>query len=112
VGEPCLEEDMVVGKVTPQECRLRDITYSAPIYVNLRYTRGKEELVIRNNVMIGRMPIMLRSSHCILANATEEQMAKYKECPLDPGNRFVSSSLLLFRSKRDIHYLFIYLFIY
>jgi DNA-directed RNA polymerase III subunit RPC2 len=35
--------------------------------------------------MIGRMPIMLRSSHCILANATEEQMAKYKECPLDPG---------------------------
>jgi DNA-directed RNA polymerase III subunit RPC2 len=89
VGEPCHEEDMVVGKITPQECRLRDITYSAPIYVNFRYTRGRDELVIRNNVIIGRMPIMLRSSHCILANATEEQMAKYKECPLDPGGYFI-----------------------
>jgi DNA-directed RNA polymerase III subunit RPC2 len=33
VGEPCIEEDMVMSRVTPQQCRLRDITYSAPVTV-------------------------------------------------------------------------------
>jgi DNA-directed RNA polymerase III subunit RPC2 len=31
--------------VTPQQCRLRDITYSAPITVDVEYTRGKEIIV-------------------------------------------------------------------
>ena len=43
VGEPSVEEDSYTWRdVTPFECRLRDCTYSAPIYVNVLYTRGKQ----------------------------------------------------------------------
>ncbi len=42
VGEPSVQEDSYTStQVTPFQCRLRDCTYSAPIYVNVRYTRGK-----------------------------------------------------------------------
>ncbi|MCO5550846.1 hypothetical protein L7F22_004339 [Adiantum nelumboides] len=94
VGKPSLEQDYMVESITPQQCRLRDITYAAPISVDIEYTRGKE-IVSRKSkegqggVMIGRMPIMLRSSRCVLAGKTEAQLAKLGECPLDPGGYFV-----------------------
>ena len=64
-----------------QECRLRDITYAAPIDVDVEYTRGNQKVIkkvlsIENfllvylfnfqDLTIGRMPIMLQSSKCIL----------------------------------------------
>lgn len=39
--------------------------------------------------MIGRLPIMLRSSHCVLTGKSEADLARMKECPLDPGGYFV-----------------------
>lgn len=91
---PVIEEDYQSVAMTPQQCRLRDMTYSAPITVDLEYTRGKEIVrrVGKNGqgaVLIGRMPIMLRSDRCVLKGASETQLAKLKECPLDPGGYFV-----------------------
>jgi len=31
VGTPNVEEDMISHDITPQDCRLREMTYSAPI---------------------------------------------------------------------------------
>lgn len=60
VGSPDVEEDFNQFKATcPHDCRLRDLTYSAPITVDIEYTRGQQR-VIRNGLQIGRMPIMLR----------------------------------------------------
>ena len=88
VGFPDRNEDQAIDKrVTPNECRLRDITYSAPIIVTIQYTRGKN--IVQRNVNIGRLPIMLRSSKCVLTGRTEEQLARMIECPLDPGGYFV-----------------------
>ncbi|CAB4253644.1 similar to Saccharomyces cerevisiae YOR207C RET1 Second-largest subunit of RNA polymerase III [Maudiozyma barnettii] len=72
----------------PHECRLRDMTYSAPIYVDIEYTRGRN-IIMHKDVEIGRMPIMLRSNKCILYDADEKTMAKLNECPLDPGGYFI-----------------------
>jgi DNA-directed RNA polymerase III subunit RPC2 len=90
VGAPTVEENMVTYGVTPQECRLRDLTYAAPIMVDIEYVRGRQ-IVLRKGVVIGRMPIMLRSSHCALAkaNGDEKAFARMGECPLDPGGYFV-----------------------
>ncbi|KAM0801195.1 putative DNA-directed RNA polymerase III subunit RPC2 [Usnea florida] len=74
--------------VTPNECRLRDTTYSAPILVDLAYWRGVRE-VRRKGIVIGRLPVMLRSSRCILSNNSENDMGRLQECPLDPGGYFV-----------------------
>lgn len=72
----------------PQECRLRDMTYSAPIYVNVLYYRGGRQ-VRRKGVSIGKLPIMLRSNKCWLLDQSEKQLAAMNECPLDPGGYFV-----------------------
>jgi hypothetical protein len=50
VGEPSVEEDSyATTQATPFQCRLRDCTYSAPIYVNIRYTRGRQ-IVVKKKV--------------------------------------------------------------
>ena len=96
VGRPCRadEEQSREGKfmadstVTPNECRLRDMTYAAPILVDIEYTKFRTR-VARSGVAIGRMPIMLRSNKCVLSNKTERQMCAMDECPLDPGGYFI-----------------------
>ncbi|XP_013408039.1 DNA-directed RNA polymerase III subunit RPC2-like [Lingula anatina] len=89
IGMPDAEEGYQIAKtISPHECRLRDMTYSAPITVDVEYTRGSQRIV-RNNLPIGRMPIMLRSSNCVLTGKTPAELAKLNECPLDPGGYFV-----------------------
>ncbi|MCJ1244294.1 DNA-directed RNA polymerase III core subunit ret1, partial [Trapelia coarctata] len=95
VGEPCRAEEQrpeassqEPSTVTPNECRLRDLNYAAPILVDIEYARGKQR-VIRRGVLIGRLPIMLRSANCVLANKSERDMCFLNECPLDPGGYFI-----------------------
>lgn len=75
-------------EIFPHECRLRDMTYSAPINVNVEYYRGGKT-VRRRNVCIGKLPIMLRSNRCWLTGRNEAELAEMNECPLDPGGYFV-----------------------
>lgn len=68
------------------------MTYAAPIYVDVQYFRktdGARVKVSRAGVPIGRMPVMLRSSKCVLSAKTEAEMAALNECPLDPGGYFI-----------------------
>lgn len=96
VGRPTRhDEDLLdmsrtkwTSTVTPNECRLRDTTYSAPILVDLAYWRGVRE-VRRKGMVVGRLPVMLRSSRCVLSDKTENDMGRLQECPLDPGGYFV-----------------------
>ena len=60
-----MEEDYITSSITPQQCRLRDMTYSAPITVDVEYTRGKEIVQRKGKdgvgaITIGRIPLMLR----------------------------------------------------
>ncbi|THG18815.1 hypothetical protein TEA_001204 [Camellia sinensis var. sinensis] len=70
IDEPSMKIDGVTGKLSPHRYRLSDITYAVPIYVNIKYITGshgqKTPPVAKNNVIIGRMPIMLRSCCCVL----------------------------------------------
>ena len=92
VGKPTrLGEDptsWTSAPVTPNECRLRDATYAAPIMVDISYWRGVRE-VRRKGITIGRLPMMLQSSQCILSGKSEQEMALLHECPLDPGGYFI-----------------------
>lgn len=75
-------------KLSPQECRLRDLTYAGTVSVDIEFTRGKQ-IVSKRNIDIARMPIMLRSSKCVLNNKSPDEMVALKECPLDPGGYFI-----------------------
>ena len=97
IGRPCRMDEIQYqdeksfkegSSVTPNECRLRDMTYAAPILVDFIYTKGRN-VYKRKGLSIGRMPIMLRSSKCVLANKSEAEMCGMDECPLDPGGYFI-----------------------
>ncbi|XP_054716873.1 DNA-directed RNA polymerase III subunit RPC2-like [Uloborus diversus] len=89
IGKPVIEEGYhMVNLTTPHECRLRDITYSAPITVNVEYVKSQKRF-IKNDLNIGKMPIMLRSSNCRLRDKTQFELYNLNECPLDPGGYFI-----------------------
>ncbi|XP_039135098.1 DNA-directed RNA polymerase III subunit 2 [Dioscorea cayenensis subsp. rotundata] len=104
VARPSRITDTINEPLTPHGCRLSDSTYAADILVDVEYTighgtaktpkkgelkDGPPTLQMRRKVIIGRMPIMLRSSHCVLTGKDETELAKLGECPLDPGGYFV-----------------------
>lgn len=95
IGEPAVQEDQTSVRVTPNECRLRDVSYTAPIYVDIEYLQ--DGVVKRQkDKLIGRMPVMLRSSLCVLSKpippfqaGSPQALAEMKECPHDPGGYFI-----------------------
>jgi DNA-directed RNA polymerase III subunit RPC2 len=88
IGKPSKREDMNSIDTSPQMCRLRDFTYSAPIFVDLQYWKGSHALR-KPRVEIGQMPVMLRSDLCVLCRKSEAEMVEYSECPYDPGGYFI-----------------------
>ena len=82
---------------TPHYCRLRDCTYSAPLYVDIKYpalrtldNRKVEKVMVRKlKVQIGRIPIMLQSEKCVLHGKSSKELADLKECMYDPGGYFI-----------------------
>jgi DNA-directed RNA polymerase III subunit RPC2 len=89
VGLPNAEMGYEQVKATqPNQCRLQDMTYSAPVYVDIRYRKG-QTMTPKTGVCIGRIPIMLKSCRCILRGKSEKELAQLRECPLDPGGYFI-----------------------
>ncbi|XP_031272883.1 DNA-directed RNA polymerase III subunit 2 [Pistacia vera] len=92
IGQPSVTMDGVSEKLNPHMCRLSDMTYAAPILVNIEYIQGshtEKTIMEKNDVVIGRMPIMLRSCCCVLYGKDEAELSRLGECPLDPGGYFV-----------------------
>ncbi|XP_050232064.1 DNA-directed RNA polymerase III subunit 2 isoform X2 [Mercurialis annua] len=92
IGTPSEMIDAISEQLSPHMCRLSDKTYAAPIFVNVEYIYGSHDqksLVVKKNVIIGRIPIMLRSGSCVLYGKDEAELARLGECPLDPGGYFV-----------------------
>jgi len=58
-------------KLFPYECRLRSLTYQAPLYATIarKFDNEPEEKV---TICLGEIPIMVRSSHCNLNGLSEE----------------------------------------
>ncbi|PPD95028.1 hypothetical protein GOBAR_DD07978 [Gossypium barbadense] len=89
IGNPSMT---TYEKINPHTCRLADMTYAAPIFVDIEYmqeSHGQRTRLEKKNVVIGRMPIMLRSCRCVLYGKDEAELARLGECPLDPGGYFI-----------------------
>lgn len=72
----------------PHKCRLRDMDYTAPIFVDVEYVKGKD-VIGNQNIPLGEMPIMLKSNICVLNGLNGKEMADREECPIDPGGYFI-----------------------
>ncbi|CAJ1354870.1 unnamed protein product [Effrenium voratum] len=90
VGKPSKTEDMVVSETNPHMCRLRDLTYAAPIFVDVIYYKGDRRHIRKRDLEIGMLPVMLRSNLCVLSGKSkEEEVVALGECPYDPGGYFI-----------------------
>ncbi|WP_435196778.1 DNA-directed RNA polymerase subunit B'' [Natronomonas sp. EA1] len=77
----------------PQEARLRNITYSAPVFMEMTIVRGgdeeEEHVVDQAETKVGRMPIMVGSDLCNIAGYSDEELIEIGEDPADPGGYFI-----------------------
>ncbi|MBI5389270.1 DNA-directed RNA polymerase subunit B'' [Candidatus Woesearchaeota archaeon] len=83
-----IEADGSKRTIYPAEARLRKITYSAPIFMDISaHIDGVERQSF--TTQIGNMPIMLKSSMCHLHGLSREELIKRGEDPDDPGGYFI-----------------------
>lgn len=82
------EADGSKRPIYPIEARLRKLTYSAPMYIEVSaHINGVQRESF--TTMIGNIPIMLKSKFCHLHNANRDELIKRGEDPDDPGGYFV-----------------------
>ncbi|MBI2173091.1 MAG: DNA-directed RNA polymerase subunit B [Candidatus Aenigmarchaeota archaeon] len=89
IPQPCVKEaDGATRTITPFEARIRDLTYSSPIYVEMiPIINGvKQE---PQEVKLGDLPIMLKSKMCTLSGLSEEELVNSGEDARDPGGYFI-----------------------
>lgn len=113
ISRPSMTEaDGTTHPLFPQEARLRNLTYSSPMLVDMkkRVQVSVDDETIPNfepeweterdefgneiaepavQVPIGKVPIMLRSKFCSLRDLGEHELYELKECPYDMGGYFI-----------------------
>ncbi len=82
------EADGARRAIMPMEARLRNLTYSAPIYLHMSLMNGDLE-VESEEVYIGELPVMLKSDLCAVHGMSDEELIGAGEDPSDPGGYFI-----------------------
>ncbi len=89
IGKPLVKEvDGAKRSVTPTECRLRNLTYSVPLYLEMTLVENGIERE-PEEVHIGDLPIMVRSVLDPLSEKSDEELAELGEDSKDKGGYFI-----------------------
>ena len=100
IYRPLIHENNGSSKLMfPQDARCRNFTYASnmTIDLNIKYVirsgskLEKEEILNKKfpNINIGKLPIMLKSSLCILEQYKHLHHTETDECYMDPGGYFI-----------------------
>ncbi|XP_024368974.1 DNA-directed RNA polymerase II subunit RPB2 [Physcomitrium patens] len=113
------EADGETATLWPKAARLRNLTYSAPLYVDVtkfvtRKTEDGEEETEQEDlskVYIGKVPIMLRSRYCTLFENSDKDLTELGECPYDQGGYFIingSEKVLIAQEKMSTNHVYVF----
>jgi DNA-directed RNA polymerase II subunit RPB2 len=88
------EGDGTPSQIVPNEARLRNLTYSSSLFIDvttkkINENNQEEDVQTETKLYIGRIPIMLRSRYCVLNDSTDAELVQVGECPFDQGGYFV-----------------------
>lgn len=89
IGEPSVKEaDGSVRGILPLEARARNLTYSAPMFIEMTpiLNNIESDTIVVN---FGDMPVMLKSRICPLATMSRQELIENGEDPDDPGGYFI-----------------------
>ncbi|CAG7898071.1 unnamed protein product [Brassica rapa] len=113
------ESDGEMATLFPKAARLRNLTYSAPLCVDVskRVTKkGHDGVEVTETqdftqVFIGKVPIMLRSTYCTLNGNSEKDLTELGECPFDQGGYFIingSEKVLIAQEKMSTNHVYVF----
>ncbi|XP_058219713.1 DNA-directed RNA polymerase II subunit RPB2-like isoform X2 [Rhododendron vialii] len=113
------ESDGETASLFPKAARLRNLTYSSPLYVDVTKRVVKKghdceevtETQEFTKVFIGKVPIMLRSSYCSLYQTSEKDLTELGECPFDQGGYFIingSEKVLIAQEKMSTNHVYVF----
>lgn len=89
VEHPVVKEaDGAIEKLYPNEGRLRNLSYSGPLYLEMGVVKDGVESEM-TEAKIGQLPIMVKSKICNLPGLSDAEKIRYGEDPLDPGGYFI-----------------------
>jgi DNA-directed RNA polymerase subunit B len=87
-GPYTTEVDGTKHEIYPMEARLRNLTYSAPVALEMTpVIDGREQDT--ELVYVGNIPVMLKSKLCFLSQLSREELIACGEDPDDPGGYFI-----------------------
>jgi DNA-directed RNA polymerase II subunit RPB2 len=87
-----------IKQMYPSDARLRNLTYSSPIYCDvqqyiIKYDKNDNRectnLLSISKLKIGKIPIMLQSKCCVLSDKTNKTLSEMGECYYDQGGYFI-----------------------
>jgi len=89
IGTPrVIEVDGTERSIYPTEARIRNLTYAAPLHMEMIPVIGEREGQ-PEMVYIGDLPVMLKSRICLLSKLGADDLVGVGEDPLDPGGYFI-----------------------
>ncbi len=83
-----IELDGSITHTSPAEARLRNVSYSSPLMMEISVIEDGKILESRF-IHVGDMPVMIRSSACILHNSSQQKLIEHGEDYHDPGGYFI-----------------------
>jgi DNA-directed RNA polymerase II subunit RPB2 len=92
------ENNGALTPMYPNDARLRNLTYAAPVYVDMDITTtmsdpdvGSKETRHRTltRVLAGKIPVMVGSKYCLLSENPEKLPKELGECSADPFGYFI-----------------------
>ena len=92
------ENNGAVTPMYPNDARLRNITYAAPVYVDLHISTTMVDSVANTRetrtrtlqrIHVGKIPVMTGSKFCMLCETPEKTPRDLGECSTDPGGYFI-----------------------
>lgn len=85
-----IEADSSRRNILPNEARLRNLSYAAPMFLEfIPVIRGIEKPASYGEVFVGELPVMLRSNLCHIRTMTKNQLNENGEDSEDPGGYFI-----------------------
>lgn len=94
-GEARMEKPMIVEAdgsrrdIFPSEARLRNLTYAAPVFLEITPIFNGIEKRMFAEVFIGEVPVMVKSKLCHLHGMSEDELMEAGEDSADPGGYFI-----------------------
>ena len=93
VRSPCVREaDGTYRELSPNECRVRGLSYNISVYVNILQEQILNDTTSSKHyseVLLCRLPCMVGSAVCNTVCSSRQMVSQLGECPLDPRGYFI-----------------------